>query len=108
MPKENPIRGRIQRICIGAGSLVVGSNPRVVPASVYTVAPKPYPGLQEESYRRDSSLSVPAARDHTPVNFLQYFEVTFPRVFLLAFGTSRQSHALEFPGVRPGPLDLAR
>jgi hypothetical protein len=69
--------------------------------------PQPNSGLHEEFYRRDSSLSVPAARDNTPVNFFQYFEVTFPSVFLLAFGTSRQSHALEFPGVRPGPLDLA-
>ena len=66
------------------------------------------PGLSEESGRRCSSLSVPAACDDTPVNFLEYFKVAFRSVFLLAFGTSRQSHALEFPGVRPGPLELAR
>lgn len=47
-----------------------------------------YPGLPEESYRRGSSLSVPAG-DNNPVNFFEYFEVAFPSVFLLVFGTSR-------------------
>src|SRR6267143_4807990 len=44
--------------------------------------------------------------DYALVNFLEYFEIAFRGVLLLASGTSLQPQAPDFPGMRPGPLDL--